>query len=126
MNTNKNISEDSLHELFSGFSLDEPSPDFSEKLLQRIEKEVLREKRKQQWLLVGQISAGVLSILFLPALVIYLCTIFFPDFSFSFPKLHLNLKFDLNLLTIGFSVLILLILDTLFRMYVAKHRKRDS
>jgi len=113
MNTNKSISENKLRELFDEMRLDEPAPDFTENLLSRIEKEILHEKRKQQWVTVGQVAAGLLSILVLPALAIYLCTIFLPNFSF--PKIPLN--FDPNLLIIGFSILMLLIIDTLFRMH---------
>jgi len=120
MKTNKNLSEDKLRELFSRIPVDEPAPDFMENLLVRIEKEVLREKRKQSRIFAGQIAASIGGVFILPALAIYLCTIFIPDFSFAFPKEHLN--FDSNLLTIGISILMLLIIDTLLRM----HSKRDS
>ena len=125
MNTNKNISEDKLSELFSGISFDEPSPDFMENLLQRIEREtIVSEQKKHWWITVGQVAAGILGILVLPALTIYLCTLYLPDFSFSLPEIHLD--FDINLLTIGFSVLMLLIIDTLFRMHRANRSERDS
>jgi hypothetical protein len=124
MKTNKNISEETLHKAFSKFTFDEPSPDFMGKLLQRIEKEaILMEKRKQLWVSIGQVAAGIFGIILLPALTIYLCTLFLSGFTFSFPKIHLNL--NLNLLTIGFAILLLLILDTLFRMHATKHMKQD-
>ena len=123
MKTNKNLSENKLQELFSKIPFEEPASDFMENLLLRIEKEVLREKRKQQWIMVGQIAAGLSGILALPALAVYLCTIFLPDFSFPFPKIHLH--FDPKLVSIGFSILMLLILDTLFRMHAANRSKRD-
>jgi len=125
MNTDKNITEDKLRELFGEIPFEEPSPDFMENLLSRIEKEaVLMENRKRRWIIAGQVAAGIFGIFILPALVIYLCTIFLPGFTFSFPKI--NLHFDSNLLAIGFSVLMLLILDTLFRMHAANRRKNDS
>jgi hypothetical protein len=124
MNTDNNIPKDKLHELFGEIPLDEPSPDFMENLFQRIDKELLREKRKQQWMPVGQVAAGLVGILVLPALAIYLCTIFLPEYSFSFPKIHLD--FDIKLLTIGFSILILLIIDTLFRMHTMNRTKPGS
>ena len=122
MNTNKNISEDKLRELFGEMPLDEPTPGFAENMLSRIEKEALHEKRKQQWFTVGQVAAGLFGILVLPALAIYLCMVFFP--SFSFPKMHI--RFDFNFLIIGFSILILLIIDTLFRMHAGNRTKSDS
>ena len=125
MKTNRNISEETLHEVFSKFTFDEPAPDFMENLLQRIEKEAASmEKRKQLWTIVGQVAAGIFGIIILPALTVYLCTIYLPGFSFSFPKMELD--FNINILTIGFATLLLLILDTLFRMYAAKRTKRDS
>jgi len=125
MDTNKNISEDKLSELFRGIPFDEPSPDFMENLLQRIEKEVLAsEQKKYRWITIGQVAAGVLGMLILPALIIYLCTLYLPDFSFSLPKIHFD--FDINLLTIGFSILMLLIIDTLFRMHKANHTEHNS
>jgi len=123
MNTNKNISEDKLGELFREIPLENTSENFMEKLFQQIDKEVLREKRKHQWAIAGQIAAGVSGILILPALIIYLCTIFLPGFSFTFPKIHLNL--DLNIIMIGFAVLMLLILDTLFRTHAANRTKNE-
>jgi len=124
MNTNNSISEHKLRELFSKIPFEEPAPDFMVNLLSRIEKEVvLRENRKRRWTIVGQIAAGVFGILILPALAIYLCTIFLPRFSFNFPEIHLH--FDSNLLVIGFSILMLLIADVLFRMHLANRTKID-
>ena len=49
MNTNKNISEDKLGELFREMPLENPSANFMEKLFLQIDKEMLREKRKHRW-----------------------------------------------------------------------------
>ena len=120
--TDKNRPEDRLRELFKAIPLEEPSPDFTSGLLSRIEKEALRaNKIRERWIIAGQVAAGIFGTLILPALAIYLCTIYLPGFSFTFPKI--NWHFDPNLLAIGFSVLTLLILDTLFRMYMASRSK---
>lgn len=125
MKTNKNISEETLYKLFNEIPLDDSSPDFMENLLQRIEQEIVAsEKRKSNWMVAGQMAAGLFGILVLPALAIYLCTIFLPDYSFSMPKIQIN--FDTNLIVIAFSILILLITDTLLRMYIANRAKNDS
>jgi hypothetical protein len=124
MNTNKNISDEKLGELFREIPLENPSANFTEKLFRQIEKEALREERKHQWMTVGQMAAGITGVLTLPALAIYLCTVFLPGFSFTFPKIHLNL--NLNVITIGFSVLMLLILDSLFRMHTANRRTKND
>jgi len=125
MKTNKNISEDTLFEVFNKIPLDEPELSFMENLLQRIEKEaIIVEKKKQLWINVGQVAAGFLGVIIFPILTIYLCTIYLPDFSFSFPKIHISLNH--NLITIGFSILLLLILDSLFRMYSTKRTNNNS
>ena len=125
MNTNKNITESKLRELFGEIPFEEPSPDFMENLLSRIEKEaVAMENRKRFRTIAGQVAAGIFGIFILPALVIYLCTIFLPGFTFSFPKIHLHL--DPNILVIGFSVWMLLIIDVLFRTHSANRTKSDS
>ena len=124
MNSNKTISDNKLIELFGEIPFDEPASEFMENLLLRLEKEVVRKKRKDLLILVGQIAAGLFGILILPALAIYLCTIFLSGYSFSFPKIHID--FEFNLIVIGFAVLLLLILDLLFRMYAANRTKRNS
>ena len=123
MNNIKNISEETLNDLFKKIPLDELSPNFMDNLLQRIENEFIKEKRRKKLLTIGQVAAGILCIFILPFIAIYLCTVFLPEFSFSLRKVHLN--FDVNIVTIGFSILILLIIDTLFRMYVSKHSKNN-
>lgn len=124
MNLNKNISNDNLYELFQGIPLNEPSPDFLENLLQRIEKETVKSKKnKHLWMIIGQVIVGVSGILVLPVLVIHLCTIYIPDFYFYLPQIHINL--NINLITIGFSILLLLIIDTLLRMRATNRTKHD-
>jgi len=125
MKKNKNISEQTLSKLFKEIPLDDPNPDFMENLLQRIETETAKSKeKKQRWMVVGQIAAGILGILFLPFLAIYLCSMFIPDFSFSIPKM--NFEFNQNILTISFSILFILIIDTLLRTKAANRRKNES
>jgi hypothetical protein len=124
MTTNKTIPDDKLGELFREIPLDNPSPDFMGKLFLRIDNEILREKKKHQRMVAGQMAAGISGILILPALVLYLCTIFIPDFSFSIPKISLDS--NLNFIVIGLSVLLLLIVDTLFRTHSANRMKHAS
>jgi hypothetical protein len=123
MDTNRNMPEDELSKLFKEIPFDEPSPDFMGNLMMRIEKEVAREKRKYRWLTAGQIAASLSGMLVLPALAIYLCTLFLPGYSFSFPKIHVD--FSANLIVIGIAVLLLLIFDTLFRTRAANQKKHD-
>jgi hypothetical protein len=124
MNKNKNISDKQLQEIFKGITLDTPSSGFIENLMTSIEKEAAHEKKKKSWIMIGQIAAGISSMILLPSLILYLCVLFIPEFtiSFSFPKISLN--FDPNLITIGLAVLLLLIGDTLCRKHL--HSKKNA
>lgn len=113
MNDYKEISDNKLRKLFKEIALDTPSPDFTKNLMGKIEKEAQIARKRGTFLVFLQVAAGVLSMILLPALVIYACKFFMPEFSFSFSKI--NLHFDTNLIVIGFSVLLLLIADTLYR-----------
>jgi len=124
MKKNKNISDDTLRELFKGIPLEEPTQNFMDNLFQKIDAEAIKSKKiKQRWIIVGQIAAGVAGILLFPALVIYLYILYRPDSSFSFPKIYID--FNTNVLIIGFSVLMLLILDTLIRIHLANQAKNN-
>ncbi|MDR3218871.1 MAG: hypothetical protein LBU22_07820 [Dysgonamonadaceae bacterium] len=122
MNDYKEISDNKLRELFNGIALDTPTPDFTINLMEKIEKEAQIARKRKNGLVFLQMTAGALSMILLPALVIYLCKLFIPEFSFSFPKI--NLHFDTNLIVIGFSILLLLIADTLYRKYTQSENKK--
>ncbi|GHT07777.1 hypothetical protein FACS189432_00330 [Bacteroidia bacterium] len=124
MNTNKNISDKQLRKVFKETTLAVPSSGFMENLMLRIEKEAVKEKKKRSWMVYGQIAAGVSGMILLPALTLYLCSLFVPGFSFSFSFPVINLNFDTNLIVIGIAVLFLLMADTLFRKH--KHSKKAT
>jgi hypothetical protein len=124
MNKYNNISDKQLQELFKKITLDTPSIGFTENLMLRIEKEAAKEQKKRILITFGQIAAGIAAMILLPALAIYLCGLFIPEFtfafSFSFPKIDLD--FDANLIAIGLSVLFLLMVDTLCRKYISERK----
>jgi hypothetical protein len=62
-----------------------------------------------------QVAACVVSMLTLPALAVYLCKLFMPKFSFSFSLPDVSIDFNPNYIIIGFAVLLLLIIDCLYR-----------
>ncbi|MDR0866182.1 MAG: hypothetical protein LBO74_14805 [Candidatus Symbiothrix sp.] len=115
MKTDNDIQDKLLNDLFGEMVLETPSEGFTQKLLFRIEKEAAREKRKARWMITGQIAAGICSIVLLPGLALYLCSLLFPGFSYSFTWPPMKVEFDPVIFIIGFPVLLLLILDTLFR-----------
>ncbi|GHT74699.1 hypothetical protein AGMMS50262_08210 [Bacteroidia bacterium] len=98
-----------IEDFFKEIKQEEPTPDFMEKLMFRLEKEVRKERRKKQWLTFVEMAAGIIGILLTPCIVLYLCS------YISLPLLKKIFTFDPLLLTVGFSVLLLLIADSLFR-----------
>jgi hypothetical protein len=126
MNKIKNISNKQLRDSFKEYTLDIPSVDFMGNLMTKVEREVIKKKRKSNWIIIGQIASGISAMIFLPALVIYLCKLLIPEFSLysSFPKINLNLNF--NIFSIGFSVMFLLIADTLCRKYIHSKKKQNN
>jgi hypothetical protein len=123
MNKVKNISDSQLQKLFKESFIDEPSPEFGVKLMERIEKETRIAKRKSALMVYWQIAAGIVSIILLPALVIYLCNLLIPGFSFSMSLPKFNLHIDPRFFVMGFSILLLLIADTLCRKHLRSKNK---
>ncbi|MDR1898192.1 MAG: hypothetical protein LBR10_15555 [Prevotellaceae bacterium] len=120
MKTNKNISENNLTELFQKVTLESPSSDFSEKLVLRLEKEIVKARKKEKLLAAGQLAMEISSMLLVPFLTIYLCDLLIPEFTFSWHPPEMD--FNPNLIVTGISVLFLLIVDMLFIKY--KKRKQ--
>jgi hypothetical protein len=113
MSENRTISDNQLRKTFQRIPLEPLPAGFVENLMPEIGK-AADTKRKTK-IIIGflQLAGGVASILLLPALAIYLCNLFIPDFSFSFTDI--NIRFNSNIVIIGFVVLLLLIIDSLFR-----------
>jgi hypothetical protein len=111
METNNKIPDQWLNELFKKIPLENLSETFLENLMNKIEKEAIKEKRKNQWTTIGQIAVGIACILLLPGLALYLCSLLFS--GFSIPVIHI--RFDPMALTVGASVLLLLITDVLVK-----------
>ena len=110
MKTTDNYSQNQLLEnLFREVRLETPSSGFTEKLTVRIEKEIRKKERKRKWITVGQIAAGVFSIIFAAIGTLYWQS----EFSFSFLKN--DISFDPLIWVIGLAVLLVLIFDGLIR-----------
>jgi hypothetical protein len=118
MNKNKIVSESQLKEIFKEVPLEKLPSGFAEVLMSKIEKESFKKRMRRKLIVSLQIAAGIASMLLFPALAIHLCNIFIPGFSFSFSDL--NIGFDSNSVVIGFAVVMLLIIDSLHKKYVAK------
>jgi polyferredoxin len=120
MNNNKNISDKQLKDVFKQISLDSPSPAFMKNLMIKVESEAKKQERKQQWISILQMAAGILAMVLLPGLYIYF---FVPNFFSIISLSHINLKFDPTITLIGFTVLFLLVADSLLRQHYFSKRK---
>ena len=107
----KTINND-LENLFREIRLETPSPQFTEKLTFRIEKEIRKKERKRRWITVGQIAAGIFSMILSALGILYWQS----EFTFSFLKL--DISFDPLVWIIGLTVLLLLIVDRLLRKHI--------
>jgi hypothetical protein len=115
MKIDNDIYDKQLKNLFEAVHLESPSTGFTENLMRKIEKEVGKEKRKNKCLAICGLAASSIGILLAPVFAFYLSSRFIPEFSFSFPEM--NIHFDPIILIIGFSILLLLMADTLFRKH---------
>ena len=112
MKATNNYSQNQLLEtLFREIRLETPTSNFTETLFSRIEKEIRKKERKQQWIIVGQIAAGVFSIIASVFGILYWQS----KFSFSFLKT--DMSFDPLIWVIGLAVLFVLLGDSLLRKY---------
>jgi hypothetical protein len=120
MNNIKEISDNQLKDAIKQITLDSPSPAFMENLMTKIEYEARKQARKQRWITLLQMAAGIFAIILFPCLYIYF---FVPDFFSVFTLPHFNLKFDPNITLIGFTILLLLVADNLLRQRYFSKRK---
>jgi hypothetical protein len=118
---NKHISDSDLRAVFHQMPLDEPSPDFSEKLMSRIECEARRKMLLQQRIPVLQTAAAIVGLIILPAVVLLLLNPdFFASLSFSMPRFDLN--FSPLTILVGLITLGLLLADMFFRKHYYSKR----
>ena len=120
MNNNKTISDKQLKDLFKQITLSSPSSGFMENLMSKVESEAQKQARKRMWIPFLQMAAGVLAITLFPGLYVYF---FLPDFFSQFTLPHFNLTFDPTITLIGFTVLFLLVADSLLRQHYLSKRK---
>jgi hypothetical protein len=120
MNKNKTVSDKQLKDLFKQITLSSPSSDFTENLMIKVESEAQKQVRNQKWISFLQMAAGICAIMFSPCLYIYF---FVPEFFSLFTLPNLNIKLDPTITLIGFTILLLLVADSLLRQYFLSKRK---
>ena len=119
---------DKYKSLFHEMELETPSDEFMKYLMLRIEKEAVAKRKKRHFLLYMSIAAGIIGILITPAIVFFFMKIdiqftgsqlsgFFPTIVSIFKKLEIKPE----IISIGCTILILLISDTLIRKRVRLH-----
>jgi hypothetical protein len=107
------MSNEQLRELFRSVPLESLPSGFVENLMSRIERKAARQKKMKIVISFLLVAAGIVCMLTLPLLAIYLCKLFIPELSFSF--FDVNIDVNSNSAIIGFAVLLLLVIDCLYR-----------
>ena len=107
-----------LEKLFRETRLETPSSGFTEKMNIRIEKEIRKKEWKRKWAPVGQIAAGVFSMIASAVGILYWQS----KFLFSILKTEISffkndISFDPLVWVIGLAVLLVLLSDSLIRKY---------
>ena len=106
--------QDILKSMFSHVSEEMLPPTFQSETMQRIRKEAIRvEKRNKRLQLLALIAATIITICLAIAALIYL---HIPQSMLEIPRI----SFPLYYLYFGFLVLILLVVDHLFRQFYYK------
>jgi len=113
MKTNNEINDQWLADWFEKMPRENTSAGFTENLMRRIETDLQKAKKKAQWIIVGQVAAGIGGILLIP------CSFWIA--GVSLPSIHIH--FDPIVLSTGISILFLLIADTLVRK-ITRFRRR--
>jgi hypothetical protein len=115
MNKNRIIYYSQLRELFRKIPQESLSSEFMEKLMVEVKKEAARKKQAQKQAAALPLLAGISSMFLFPLLALYLCNLFMPGFSFSFADMHL--RFNPDAAIVGLAILLLLIIDSLYRTH---------
>jgi hypothetical protein len=91
-----------------------PSPEFTARLMQAVERVARRKARLQKWGVALQIFTGTALIVLLPFAAVHFLV---PEFSLP------DIKPDVNMLVAGTAILALLTADTLLRrrLFMKKH-----
>ncbi len=124
----KNSEKDWLEELFQEVRPEDTSGDFMEKLMVRVEKEAIRQKRRKVWLTYLWMAAGIVGIIAIPACVFYYMGVNVeipwntkPDWTGLFSGIDIDPSFVMFALVI----LLLLVGDGLIRRFRAMENEGD-
>ena len=111
---------DKLKNLFHEVRTENPSTDFMESLMLRIEKEALAKRKKKYLLNYLLFASGIAGIFLIPALIIYFLdiqieAIKLPNFSLEIQSIFENFSIDPMIIGLGLVVLLLLLGDSILR-----------
>ena len=112
MNTEKNLLKDLFHEI----KLENTSSDFMKNVMVRVEKEVLKQQRKNHFYSCLWIAAGVMSFICIPALVLFLLGIEI-SFTINVSGIFRGIHIEPSYIMYAVIILFLLIGDTLLRKH---------
>ena len=111
---------DKLKNMFHEVRMENPSADFMENLMLRVEKEALAKRKKKYILNYLAVASGIAGIFLIPALIfhffdIQIKTIKLPNFSLEIQSIFENLSIDPMIIGLGVVVLLLLLGDSILR-----------
>ena len=112
--------KDRLSELFRALDPENPSEDFTQKMITRIEKEMAIRKKKKNFLNYLSIALGIASIVLLPGLIFYfldtpVLLVELPDILPEMASPFENFSINPSIALSGLVILILLLGDSILR-----------
>lgn len=120
---------DRLKNMFCEIKMENTSDDFMKGLMLRVEKEAVVEAKKKKALIYLSIFSGVAGIILIPFLIFYyleisiqMSEVRLPNVFLEISSLFSNFKIDPNILGLGLIILILLLVDLIFRKYLDKNK----
>ena len=111
-----NTEKDFLKDIFREIKPENPSGNFMNNLMVRVEKEAIKQQRKKQIYSYLSIAAGITGIVCIPTLVLFFFGI---DISFNLNMLSIfhGITIELSYIIFSLIILFLLIGDTLLRKH---------
>ena len=109
-----NPEKDFLKDIFSEIKPENPSGNFLNNLMARVEKEAIKQRRKKEIYSYLWITAGIVCMIAIPALILFFLKINI-SFNLNLSKIFSGVKIEPSYIIFSLIILLLLIGDTLLR-----------
>jgi len=108
--------KDFLKDIFREMKPENPSGNFMENLMARVEKEAIKQQRKKELYSYLWIAAGVIGIIGIPALILFFLKISIP-FNLNLSNILSGITIEPSYIIFSLIILFLLIGDSLLRKH---------